>query len=190
MKKFRKMMVVAAACLAGAPLLTSCHEDRFDTFESLPVDNSDFPGTYKLTSFGINDADGNGGYAAISEDLNNDGTPSHDLTAESSCYGDGQIRFNPNHTYARTYGYFDGTACATPILEVGTWSRSNDTISISSSDTNGTPEGTSMELYTMDFIVSGNTISGSREEIDYNIGKDFGTGKVDFVYSKQVDARR
>jgi hypothetical protein len=190
MKKFQKMMVVAAACVAISPLLTSCHEDKFDTFESLPVDNSDFPGTYKLTSYSINDDDGNGGYVSISEDLNGDLVESHDLTAESSCYADSFIRFNPDHTYARNYGYFDGTACATPILEVGTWKRSNDTISISSSDTNGTPEGTSMELYSMDFIVSGNTLTGSREGIDYTIGRDYGTGKVDFVYSKDVAARR
>jgi hypothetical protein len=184
MKKFRMFMFTAAVCLSAAPFLTSCDDI---TDDSLPTDGSGFAGTYRLNAYAINDEDfaNPGTYIPAEADINGDGTASHDLTAESSCYGESYIEFNSNHTYSRFYTYSDGAGgCTTALREAGVWSREGDVITLTSSATNGEPDGIGMETYTQEFTVSGGTITGSREQVDNFVGTGFGSGRVDYTYTK------
>jgi hypothetical protein len=187
MKKFRMFMFTAAVCLSAAPFLTSC--DDF-TDDSPPTDNSGLTGTYKLTSYGINDEDdaNPGTYLPAEADLNGDSVSSHDLTAESSCFGESSITFNSDHTYSRTYSYSDGAGgCLTAYREVGVWNRTGDVVTITSSATNGNVDEIGMDIFETEFTVSGSTITGSRAEVDNFIGTGFGIGKVDFGYTKVAE---
>jgi hypothetical protein len=186
MKKFRMFMFAAAVCMSAAPFLTSC--DDF-TDDSPPTDNTGFAGTYKLTSYGINDEDAlnPGSYIPAEADLNNDGTMSHDLTAESSCFGESYIRFNSNHTYSRMYSYPDGLGgCLTAFREAGVWKRVDDVVTITASATNGNPDEYG-DIFETEFTVNGDMITGSRAEIDNFIGTGFGIGKVDFGYTRVAE---
>ena len=183
-------MLTAAVCLTAAPFFNSCSEDM--TVNSIPHDNSGIAGTYRLSSFGINVEDGvtPGTYIPTTADLNGDMVESQNLVAESACYGEGYIRLNANHTYGRYYTYFDGTDCVDALREAGVWTREGDVVTLSSSLTNGdptNPQGMSMDTYTMDLTYSegGGTLTGSREQIDYMVGTNFGNGKVDFIYTKE-----
>lgn len=186
MKKFRMFMFTAAACLSAATFFTSCNDDS--TSNPIPIDGSGVAGTYKLSSFRINDEDSAnpGTFIPATSDLNGDGTASNDLTAESSCFGESYIRLNSDRTYTRIYSYPDGTgACTTFTREAGVWSRVDNTITITSSDTNGEQTGSGQDVYMMDFVFSeSGTLTGSREDVDYSIGTGFGVGKIDFGYTR------
>jgi len=188
MKNFRKFMFAAAVCLSAAPLLTSCDTDM--QANPIPTDAS-VAGTYKLTSYGINDEDSAnpGTWIPAMADLNGDGTESHDLTSESSCYGDGSIKLNANHTYSRFYSYSDGAGgCTTAMREAGTWSRVDNILTLTSSTTNGEADGGGMDVFSTDFTYSeSGTLTGSREDVDNFVGTGFGIGKVDYVYTKVTE---
>ena len=190
MKKFRIFMFTAVVCLSAAPFFTSCNEDD-STETPIPVDGS-VAGTYKLNAYGINDEDfaNPGTYIAATADLNNDGTFSHDLTAESSCFAESTIKLNANHTYSRVYSYPDGTgACVIALREAGVWSKVDNVITLTSSVTNGEPGSQGgMDVYSMDFTYSdAGTLTGSREDVDYGVGTGFGVGKIDFGYTKVAE---
>src|SRR5690606_35561817 len=101
-------------------------------------------------------------------------------------YGEGYIQLNANHTYERHFTYFDGTECATDLKEAGVWSREGDVITTTSSSFNGDPT-VALDVYSTDFTYSesAKTLTGSREQVNYLIGTNFGNGKVDFIYTKE-----
>ena len=120
-------MATAAICLTVAPLLNSC-DDMTD--DSLPVDNSGIAGTYKMTAFNI----------PTGVDYNTDGTTSTNLLNESDCFVDNYIKLNRDRTYMRVDNYIDlssGLPTCAEYSETGVWKRDGNTITTTSSDTNG-----------------------------------------------------
>ena len=185
MKNFKILMLAAAVCLTGT-FFIACDDAASPT---PPVDNTSLPGVYKLTSFSISKIDNSTtppSYVADAADLNGDSIESQNLTTESSCYGEGYIKFNSNHTYERTYSYGSSDACTAGVREAGVWNRSGDVITITASSFNGNPQE-SVDPYSAEFTYSegGQTLSGSRVDIDNMIGTTAGVDKVDFIYTKQ-----
>lgn len=151
----KKILTLATAAI----LIMSCGND--DDAAS----NSSVNGTWKLTAFETEEA----------VDLNDDGTSSTDLIAESGCYNNSNIVFNDNNTATfsmqelhieidlvvgteNTYEYTIN--CDPGIAEVATYTVSGNTVNVTFDYGDGDTE-------TIAFVRSGNTLTITIPEIVY-----------------------
>jgi hypothetical protein len=176
MKNFRMFIMTAAVSLSAAAVFNSCSED--DEF-SIPNDNSGIAGTYRLSAFNT-----------PATDLNADGTASTNLLNETDCYNNNLVKLNKNHTYALTDNYVDasgGTQVCSEYAETGVWKKDGNTITLTSSETNGYTAHDTMMTYS-----DAGTLTNAQPEGIYPGYDSLGNlinavGDVNYVYTKQAE---
>lgn len=144
----KKFIAIAAVALLGF----SCSDDDNSTVLTTSVE-----GTWTLTSFELNEA----------IDLNDDGTASTDMIAESGCFSNSAITFNDDNTATVSFEELDinvtpveGTEdeyeysveCLGSTAQTTLYTVSGNTTSVIFEYEDGSTE-------TLDFTMSGNTLT-------------------------------
>lgn len=165
----KKIIAIAAVALLGF----SCSDDNSNELVT------SVEGTWTLTSFELNQA----------LDINGDGTASTDMIAESGCFGNSTITFNNDDTATVNFEEIDVTL--DPIEGTNEYDITVECLGSTAQETLYTVSGNTTSLTfeyedgnteTLDFVMSGNTLTVTVPQLsDLPIGND--DGGNDILYS-------